>query len=340
MSTPCLLSSEDDVNPSSAASSKSKSKKTGVEVMHVHTISAAPKDSFGIPMLPLHSELDFQAAKKNLGKDILRNNGDGSESPESDISADPIDDFDYNVWSTVLDARPLSKSYESVEDEAMWLSSYSHPPLAPESPGLPASRLDKGAEESKSYQLNNETRERVEEFIHGFLGLSVFDSADIWYAESGTELTQIFTMASETAPQEFDYFKQIQATTVKAWDGAIGRALATSNPVWESDKKLTYDSGRAGILQSVNVNTVLAIPIVNTNFIICFYSRDEVECLPFALRFVQQAVKLVWNDVKPNTNGVQDAIWKDVTFSNLGEIAGDFDTQQNFSKVRLNEERS
>lgn len=176
----------------------------------------------------------------------------------------------------------------------------------------------------------------MEEFVHGFLGLSVFDSADVWYAEGSDSLTQIFTMASETAPSEFNYFKSIQATTVNAWDGAIGRAFATSSPVWESNKKATYDTQRASILHSVNVNTVLAVPIVNTpkshpSFIICFYSRDEVECVPFALRFVQQAVKLVWNDVKPSET---DGIWQDVSFSHLGEMAGDFDTQQNFSRKR------
>ncbi|GMH63229.1 hypothetical protein TrRE_jg519, partial [Triparma retinervis] len=185
-------------------------------------------------MLPLGSELDLDDVARKKNTRNSKSQGDGSESPESDISADPIDDFDYNVWSTVLDAAPLCKSYESVEDEAVWLSSYSHPPLTatPDSPALPGAKGGEGTEitDGKNYQLNNQTRERVEEFIHGFLGLSVFDSADIWYASSGSSLTQIFTMASETAPQEFDYFKQIQQTTVKKWDGAIGRALATGNP--------------------------------------------------------------------------------------------------------------
>jgi len=45
-----------------------------------------------------------------------------------------------------------------VDDEAMWLSSYSHPPLAPDSPQLPSSILASKA--PRSFQLNNETRER------------------------------------------------------------------------------------------------------------------------------------------------------------------------------------
>ena len=31
----------------------------GVEITHVHTLSAAPKDKFGIPMLPKSAEVDF-----------------------------------------------------------------------------------------------------------------------------------------------------------------------------------------------------------------------------------------------------------------------------------------
>jgi len=38
-------------------------KPAGVEVTHVHTISAAPKDSFGIPMLPFDSGEIGQGAK-------------------------------------------------------------------------------------------------------------------------------------------------------------------------------------------------------------------------------------------------------------------------------------
>jgi len=111
----------------------------------------------------LIAELDLSKVRSlssspDRGRNPSHSSQDGSESPESDISADPIDDFDYNVWSTVLHSKPLVSSYESVDDEAMWLSSYSHPPLAPDSPQLPSSILASKA--PRSFQLNNETRER------------------------------------------------------------------------------------------------------------------------------------------------------------------------------------
>lgn len=289
-----------------------------VHVTHVHSLTAAPKDLLGIPMLPSHSEIKLSSL-------------DGSQSPESDIS----DEFRYNIWSNVLDQETGMSSDSTprlnADLEAQYLST-----------DLTANRQyhsgvgGGSAAQDKWYTLNDSTNERVSEFVEGFLGLSVFDAADVWYASSDNRLTQISTYVSKDAPSEFSAFNEKTAASISMWDGVVGESFATANPVWRSyspdlnpNTNKIFDSERFSLLQVINVNTILAVPVVSdttnaNSFVICFYSRDVIEPFPMALRFVQQAIKLVWNDVKPD---------KDLkNFHSLGEMAGNFDIQHNFSR--------
>ena len=104
---------------------------------------------------------------------------------------------------------------------------------------------------------------------------------------------------------------------------------------------MIYDKTRAQLFSSIGVNTVLSVPIIGGNdmlpkFVMCFYSRDVVECVPYALRFVQQAVKLIWSEVKFEGT-VKDGVWRDVRLNDLGEIAANIEQQQLFTKKRTHE---
>ena len=202
----------------------------GVEITHVHTLSAAPKDSFGIPMLPSGAELlcgdligTSREEFKEGGVPALMSSADsseaGSQSPDSEQSDEvPVDDFDYSIWSSIVETRE-------------------HTP-----PGF--SPFDLG-------HLQQETRERVEEFVYGFLGLSSFDAADVWHAGPSQVLSQIFTMTTETAPVGFESFREFGSNAFAGkWDGAIGRCYATGDPVWDTGGE-QYDRNRVEVLKKV-----------------------------------------------------------------------------------------
>ncbi|GMH83885.1 hypothetical protein TL16_g09747 [Triparma laevis f. inornata] len=210
--------------------SSSLTSPSGVEITHVHTLSAAPKDKFGIPMLPKSAEVD-----------------------------------------------------ESETD--------------PQIPGMIKSE----------------------------------ESSETGSQSPESETTEMFSMSCETAPTGFEVFRTLNATgTAEKWEGAIGRCYATGDPVWEIGEG-EFDKSRFELLKKADVNTIMAVPIHSTiavgppSFVIAFYSRDAVEAISGCLRFVQQAVKMVWsgNDVPVSSS-----------YNDIGEMAGDMELQQQFSKKR------
>mmetsp|Transcript_18737 Transcript_18737/g.38382 ORF Transcript_18737/g.38382 Transcript_18737/m.38382 type:complete len:947 (-) Transcript_18737:127-2967(-) len=281
-----------------------RDKTISVEVTHVHTLSAAPKDSFGIPMLPSGAELlTAGEGSGDISMPGLMSSADsseaGSQSPDSEQS-DPIDDFDYSIWSAIIETR----------------EQHVPPSLSPFTSG----------------HLQPGVRDRIAEFINGFLGLSAFDAADVWHAGQNQVLTQIFTMPSQTAPAGFELFQGfVDNAYVTKWDGAIGRCYATGDPVWDTGEE-QIDRNRAEALKMANVNTVMCVPIHSNSdrtgapaFILAFYSRDELDMVHDCLKFVQQAVKMVWsgNDMP-----------SDVRINDIGEMAADVELQQHFSNKR------
>jgi hypothetical protein len=361
MSMPALSSlaaessSSDQVGLSSSYDGRSSG---GIQVTHVHALSTAPRDSFGIPMLPSSSEMtegdivrhSSSASVKSLSErtaETVDDTDSGSQSPDSEV-----DEFAYNVWEAVLNPSTATTSTAILNQAALEVSNVDVGSLAgkeiePSLLELPNTLLT-AARPSSGFILEETTRHRVEEFVRGFLGLSSFDAADVFFSHpTHRSLTQIFTLGSETAPVEFECFRTLTSpVTLSPWEGAAGTAYSTANPLWSSDRSLVYDKTRAQLFDKIDVNTILAVPIIGGSdmlpkFVVCFYSRDVVECVPYALRFVQQAVKLIWSEVKfegevgefaPTDAG--ERVWQDVRLNDLGEIAANIEQQQQFTKKR------
>lgn len=97
------------------------------------------------------------------------------------------------------------------------------------------------------------------------------------------------------------------------------------------------DSGRAELFRKVNFQTALAVPIFSSNSVspacvLCCYSYVRTGSVPFVLRFVQQALRLLWDGldkVEPHES-VGRELWQDVAPADLGEMAADVEMQQHF----------
>jgi hypothetical protein len=102
-------------------------------------------------------------------------------------------------------------------------------------------------------------------------------------------------------------------------------------------KDVFVDSGRADLFAKSNFQTALAVPIfsaksVSPACVLCCYSYVRTGSVPFVLRFVQQALRLLWDGldkVEPHESVGRD-LWRDVAPADLGEMAADVEMQQHF----------
>jgi hypothetical protein len=91
------------------------------------------------------------------------------------------------------------------------------------------------------------------------------------------------------------------------------------------------------LLQRAKVETVLAVPVFSGKsktpaFVFCCYSFVRSGSVPFVLKFVQQALKLLWgglDNVQPHESAGED-VWKHVAPADLGEMAADVEMHQHF----------
>ena len=174
----------------------------------------APKDDWGIPMLPETSE---------LGNTVQgNNNGNGNSQQESQQTLDAIDNaitdaFDeasYGVWSTIMNSaggEPIRTS-ESIA--------------------------------TKMHLI----QERLEEFATAFLGMSVFDVADAWTVSSPNDggvaagnnapvLKCLFTAAATETNPGINALRGVSGSaSIQIADGAVGKAYSSGYPVWSSVK--------------------------------------------------------------------------------------------------------
>ena len=91
--------------------------------------------------------------------------------------------------------------------------------------------------------ISPERQERLEEFVSAFLGLSVFDLADVWVpttADDGsTSIHNVFAVASsETSSSSavINFRNLSRRTIIKGWSGAVGRAQCSGNAVWSTNQ--------------------------------------------------------------------------------------------------------
>lgn len=100
---------------------------------------------------------------------------------------------------------------------------------------------------------------------------------------------------------------------------------------------MIVDSARASAFEKANIKTALAVPIFSSGTVepacvLCCYSLVRAEAVPAVLRFVQQALRLLWtglDKVEPHQSIGKD-LWKDVAPADLGEMAADVEMQQAF----------
>ena len=310
-----------------------------------NSLQEAPKDTFGIPMLPAFAQLDEQ-------------------------EDDAFDEATYGIWNTIMEINPNEEIHkmdplaEEPTDEPMALPTeaitdslnITTQPLSP-------SMVDSGR------------KERLVEFCLAFLGMSVFDLADVWVPQqqhlqqssSTTTLGHLVSVANNADAQHLKAFCQAsEHNTVQSWSGAIGRAYATGNPVWSCKEDVFMDSNRKGAFQAAQFRTVLAVPVFSQKTlpprtpacVVAAYASVQSGSVPFVLRFVQQALRLLWDqETDPSQEGGSNHILFNsppsasvshsdkavgdvpavpanvqVRPADLGEMAADLEMHQHFSR--------
>lgn len=283
-----------------------------------HTLSSAPKDTFGIPMLPSFAELEQQETRA---------------TPDDE---DAFDEATYGIWTTImetLDGTENDLSEQPVDGENPLLREESKEPLS-----IPIAF-------HSSDPMKECRKNRLEEFCSAFLGMSVFDMADVW-VPAGKDypdcLRHVMSVSSTDKNPVLNQFQiSSENTLIKHWTGAVGTAFAGGNPVW-SEKLTTFaDPGRMLAFQHAQFRTVLTVPVFSTKqvlpaCVVSFYSFIRSGQVQFVLRFVQQALKLLWDgldNVEPHES-VKNTYWNTVGPADLGEMAADFEMQQAFMKKK------
>ena len=166
----------------------------------VNDLRDAPKDDFGIPMLP----------------------ADNYENSDNILVIDDFDEASYGVWSTIMN----SASGNTIRTSTTIASKL----------GI--------------------IRERLEEFLCAFLGMSMFDVGDAWVLSSADgegvgnarddkkrTLKCLFTAAATENNQGINAFRGIsENSSIQSGDGAIGKAFSSGYPVWSSDKVRSEDA--------------------------------------------------------------------------------------------------
>ena len=92
------------------------------------------------------------------------------------------------------------------------------------------------------------------------------------------------------------------------------------------------------MFSKVKIETALAVPVFSSAksatpaFVLCCYSFVRTGSVPFVLKFVQQALRLLWeglDKVEPHESVGHD-MWRDIAPADLGEMAADVEMHQHF----------
>ena len=217
-----------------------------------HDLTSAPKDCFGIPMLPSFSDPNATGMSSQQNDD----QGDGRSSPSFE---DVFDEASYGVWSTIMrDENTPTQNQSTTADSEGALTT--RPRLNSEiSPELINAIVDSGSgiptgvnegvyvppnaatdpiSLVSTHKLNLDTRrkDQLEEFCTAFLGMSVFDIADVWIPAGPAHpgcLSHVTTVTSSNQSNAITDFKRVSGfTLIEFWSGAVGRAFSSGSPVW------------------------------------------------------------------------------------------------------------
>ncbi|KAL3904912.1 MAG: hypothetical protein SGILL_009888, partial [Bacillariaceae sp.] len=290
------------------------------EVHSDQDLQSAPRDCFGIPMLPAAAELGSSTPKRSeeFGETVT----------------DAFDEASYGVWSTIMQTLDQPLVDESASSIAPVDPSASVPPSD-------ISTVSSNAVTTFSTPfMALERQERLEEFASAFLGVSVFDLAEVWLP-LGNGADALGLVTSVTSDKDNASLNEVtnesKKLAIKYWSGAIGRAFSSGNPVWSHNRDVFADASRVRLFEQAKIETALAVPVFSGKtgspaFVFSCYSFVPTGSVPFVLKFVQQALKLLWgglDKVQPHSS-VGEELWRDVEPADLGEMAADVEMQQHF----------
>jgi hypothetical protein len=310
-----FVSFDDTTNRSHANSPTSEP-----EVHSEHELLTAPKDTFGIPMLPMFAELDGSMPEDN---------------------EDVFDEASYGVWTTIMDTLSSPDFNDSQNLDLQGDLQSGNENMLVDGETLPEDEPALQVVLPDQVAMSGHRRERLEEFCLAFLGMSVFDSADVFIPAGGqySDCLRHVTTVTSTETNELlnDFKQQSQSALVRCWSGAVGRAFSSGNPVWSANPNVFVDAGRAAAFQQAKILTVLAVPVFSgkstlPTCVVSCYSLVRSESVPFVLRFVQQALRLLWDgldNIEPH-GSVGRELWRDIGPADLGEMAADVEMQQHF----------
>jgi hypothetical protein len=187
------------------------------EVHNDHDLGSAPRDCFGIPMLPAVAELGSSTSQRS------------EEYGES--AADVFDEASYGVWSTIMQSLDDSPSHSWNVGDPISVSDLGNSPSKIE--------MSTDATAIAKPHMAIERQERLQEFASAFLEVSVFDLAEVWLPlGQGTDalsLVKSVTSASSNFSLN-DFTMESEKRLIMHWSGAIGRAYSSGNPVWSFNK--------------------------------------------------------------------------------------------------------
>ena len=209
------------------------------EIHTKHELAAAPKDCFGIPMLPSFAEL----GGPGVG---------GNASSENSQLSDAFDEASYGVWSTIMenieqsDVGPLFDSGNQQNPNSMHMASDSMSGNGDGNPDMSAqSNIFSGpVRTTKKISMSKARKERLEEFAGAFLNVSVFDVADVWIPLDGQldYLSHVISVSSTHTNESLNSFMEASENIlIKYWSGAVGRAFSSGNPVWSANPVSFFD---------------------------------------------------------------------------------------------------
>ena len=288
------------------------------EVHNVHELIDAPKDTFGIPMLPAFAEI-------------------GTVSPEGEADLEIFDEASYGIWTTIMDTLNddnLDVSFGNAMEFGTTEAS-----TAKQNDPFASSELQVNFTDPAA--MSESRKVRLEEFCSAFLEMSVFDLADVWVPVGPDYpdcLRHVTSVTSSDQNALLEGFRSASACTlIKYWTGAIGRAFSSGNPVWSANRSVFVDPGRVGAFERTKIMTVLAVPVFSGKSatpacVVACYSLVKSGSVPFVLRFVQSALRLLWDGldkVEPHES-VGKHLWQDIAPADLGEMAADVEMQHHF----------
>lgn len=195
------------------------------EVHSDHDLASAPRDCFGIPMLPAVAELGSSTPKRS--------------EEYGETVTDAFDEASYGVWSTIMDTfdSPAVPGDDSAPSHS---ENFSEPVTITEL-NSSGSQGDMNTELTTIMKpsMAIDRQERLHEFASAFLEVSVFDLAEVWLPlGNGSDSLGLVTSITSTKSNYplNDFTMESEKCLIKFWSGAVGRAFASGNPVWSFNR--------------------------------------------------------------------------------------------------------